>query len=80
MPTSDARPLHVAWHVSTFSADGGGGDCVEAGPVLDGTGRIAVRHSQHPEGPAIIYTRTEWGAFISGVRAGEFDFTNLIPT
>ncbi|MEU9886787.1 DUF397 domain-containing protein [Sphaerisporangium sp. NPDC051011] len=66
--------LPVAWHISSFSADGGGGDCVEAGPVLDGSGRIAVRHSRHPDGPVIVYTPAEWEAFTAGVRAGEFDF------
>jgi hypothetical protein len=36
---------------------------------------VAVRHSRHPDGPVIIYTRTEWEAFIEGVKDGEFDFT-----
>ncbi|GII82786.1 transcriptional regulator [Sphaerisporangium siamense] len=66
--------LSAAWHISTFSADGGGGDCVEAGPVLDGSERVAVRHSRHTGGPVIVYTRAEWEAFVAGVRAGEFDF------
>ncbi|WP_405150758.1 DUF397 domain-containing protein [Sphaerisporangium sp. NBC_01403] len=52
----------------------GGSDCVEAGPILDGTDRIAVRHSHHPDGPVIIYTRAEWNAFLAGVRANVFDF------
>ncbi|MEV6984932.1 DUF397 domain-containing protein [Sphaerisporangium sp. NPDC051017] len=63
----------VAWHISTFSPDAGS-NCVEAGPLLDGSGRIAVRHSHHPDGPTIIYTRAEWDAFLAGVRANEFDF------
>ena len=63
----------AAWHISSFSADGGG-DCVEAGPLTDHTPRIAVRHSKHPNGPTLIYTQAEWKAFISGVRSGEFDF------
>lgn len=70
-----SAPEHapISWHISSFSADGGG-NCVEAGPVNDGTGRVAVRHSKDPDGPVIHYTRTEWDAFVSGVRAGEFDF------
>ncbi|MFC7386873.1 DUF397 domain-containing protein [Sphaerisporangium rhizosphaerae] len=71
---SAQEKLPVAWHISTFSADGGGGDCVEAGPVLDGSGRVAVRHSHDPDGSVIVYTRAEWNAFVSGVRSGEFDF------
>jgi uncharacterized protein DUF397 len=63
----------VAWRVSTRTGNGGG-NCVEAGPVLDGTGRVAVRHSHHPHGQVILYTRAEWEAFIAGAKDGEFDF------
>lgn len=63
----------INWHISTYS-DNGGATCVEAGPLDDGSGRVAVRHSHHPEGTHIVYTRQEWEAFTQGVRAGEFDF------
>jgi hypothetical protein len=63
----------VAWHISTKSANGGG-ECVEAGPLSDGTERVAVRHSDHPDGDVILYTRREWEAFIAGAKDGEFDF------
>jgi hypothetical protein len=36
---------------------------------------VAVRHSHHPAGAAIIYTRAEWEAFIAGAKDGEFDLT-----
>ncbi|MEU9833064.1 DUF397 domain-containing protein [Streptosporangium sp. NPDC048047] len=64
---------NVAWHISTKS-ENGGGSCVEAGPLADDSGRIAVRHSHHPDGQVILYTRAEWDAFIGGVKDGEFDF------
>lgn len=64
----------VAWHISTFSPSNDP-SCVEAGPVLDGSGRVAVRHSQRPDAEVIVYTRAEWDAFLAGVRSGEFDFT-----
>ncbi|SHF31210.1 DUF397 domain-containing protein [Streptoalloteichus hindustanus] len=63
----------VAWHISTFSTSGGG-SCVEAGPLGDGSGRVAVRHSRRPEAEVILYSRAEWAAFVAGVKAGEFDF------
>lgn len=63
----------VGWHISTFS-DGGPPNCVEAGPLNDGTDRVAVRHSRRPEAEVIIYTRAEWEAFLHGVRNAEFDF------
>jgi hypothetical protein len=65
----------VQWHISSRSGDGGGGTCVEAGPLNDSTGRVALRHSQHPNGPVIIYTRAEWDAFVAGAKDNEFDFT-----
>ncbi|MGH2805455.1 MAG: DUF397 domain-containing protein [Thermoleophilaceae bacterium] len=64
----------VDWHISSRSHDNGG-NCVEAGPLRDGSGRVAVRRSHHPDGAVIIYTRAEWEAFTAGVRLGEFDFT-----
>ena len=47
------------------------GSCVEVAE-LDGGG-IAVRNSRHPSGPALIYTRAEIEAFLTGVKNGEFD-------
>jgi hypothetical protein len=63
----------VAWHISTYSANSSA-ECVEAGPLSDGTERVAVRHSHHPDGKVILYTRQEWEAFIAGAKGGEFDF------
>ena len=34
---------------------------------------IAVRNSRYPSGPALIYTRAEVAAFLSGAKNGEFD-------
>ena len=65
----------VQWRISSRSSSGGGGTCVEAGPLNDGTGRVALRHSQHPNGQVIVYTRTEWDAFLAGAKDNEFDFT-----
>jgi hypothetical protein len=57
----------AAWRISSRS---GGGDCVEVGRV---DGSIAVRHSRHPDGGMIVYTVSEWQAFLAGVKGGEFD-------
>jgi hypothetical protein len=46
-------------------------NCVEVAPLADGS--VAVRHSKHPDGLAIGYTRDEFRAFIEGARDGEFD-------
>ena len=47
------------------------GSCVEVAELPGGA--IAVRNSRHPSGPALIYTRAEVEAFLTGVKNGEFD-------
>ncbi|HEU5127581.1 MAG TPA: DUF397 domain-containing protein [Glycomyces sp.] len=71
---SDKELAGIRWQKSTRN-DSNSGQCVEVGPLADGSGRIAVRHSRHPEGSVIVYTRAEWDAFLAGARDGEFDFT-----
>lgn len=51
---------------------GNGGNCVEARKLPDG--RVALRQSTDPDGPALIYTSGEINAFIRGAKAGEADF------
>jgi Domain of unknown function (DUF397) len=65
----------VSWRISSFS-NSTGASCVEAGPLGDGSGRVAVRHSHHPEGNLVVYTRAEWNAFVAGTKSGEFDFAD----
>jgi hypothetical protein len=66
----------IDWRVAARlpSSGGAGGGCVEVGPLLDGSGRVALRHGGHPEIGIIIYSHQEWQAFIRGVKDGEFDF------
>ncbi|PRX01764.1 UNVERIFIED_ORG: uncharacterized protein DUF397 [Actinomadura viridilutea] len=47
------------------------GNCVEIAELPGG--RVAMRNSRHPEGPALIYTRPEIEALILGAKEGEFD-------
>ena len=56
------------WQKSSYSSQSG--NCVEVA-FLDGGG-IAMRNSRHPSGPALIFTRSEWDAFLGGARDGEF--------
>ncbi|ANZ15081.1 DUF397 domain-containing protein [Streptomyces noursei] len=51
---------------------GNGGECVEAMRLRDG--RIALRQSTDPDGPALIYTHREMVSFIEGAKAGHADF------
>lgn len=67
MSMSQAHRSHLAWQTATASA---GGDCVEVAPT---DGAIAVRDSKDPAGPVLLYTPTEWRAFLDGAKRGEFD-------
>ncbi|KUN17582.1 AbaA-like protein [Streptomyces corchorusii] len=49
-----------------------GGNCVEAKPL--GDGRVALRQSTDPDGPALICHQGEIAAFIIGAKAGDADF------
>jgi hypothetical protein len=66
---SAARLPGVSWRKSRHS--GAVGNCVELARLHGG--EIAVRHSRHPDGPALVYTRAEMAAFIAGAKEGEFD-------
>ena len=59
----------VTWLKSRHSGPTGG-NCVEVAFLADGG--VAMRNSRHPDGPALIFTRAEWDAFIGGAKDGEF--------
>nr|WP_107064556.1 DUF397 domain-containing protein [Streptomyces sp. NRRL S-118] len=59
----------AAWIKSSHS--NATGNCVEMAALPDG--RVAVRNSRDPEGPALVYTREEIAAFVAGARDGDFD-------
>jgi hypothetical protein len=60
----------ATWHKSTRS--GVNGNCVEVARLKD---TVAVRDSKNPTGPTLMFTPTEWEAFIHGAKEGEFDLT-----
>lgn len=58
----------VAWRVSSRSGSGGA-NCVEAGPILDGSARVAVRDSKDRSGPALVFPAAAWEAFLADLKA-----------
>lgn len=60
----------VKWRKSSRSGYNG---CVEVA-FLDG--HIAVRDSKDPQGPVLLFTPTEWRAFLGGIRDGQFEFSS----
>jgi hypothetical protein len=66
----DATELVGVTWVKSRHSDPTGGNCVEVA-FLAGGG-VAMRNSRHPGGPALIFTRAEWDAFLGGAKDGEF--------
>jgi hypothetical protein len=58
------------WHKPWSGPNGG--NCLEA--MMLGDGRVALRQSTDPDGPALIYGRAEIDTFIRGAKRGEADF------
>ncbi|HEX5494839.1 MAG TPA: DUF397 domain-containing protein [Mycobacteriales bacterium] len=48
----------------------GGASRVEIAFVDD---MIVMRDSKHPDGPVLVFTRSEWDAFLAGAKDNEFD-------
>ena len=64
---TDSELSPGTWRKSTAS---GSGNCVE---VSFATGAVLMRHSQNPQGLMLSFSLSEWEAFLTGVRDGEFD-------
>ncbi|MHA6623760.1 DUF397 domain-containing protein [Pseudonocardia sp. DLS-67] len=60
----------AVWRKSSRS-NGNGGACVEVADLADGS--RAVRDSKDRGGPTLLFTPSEWQAFVEGVKLGEFD-------
>lgn len=70
-----ATELHgVTWQKSRHSNSQG--SCVEFAKLPGG--KIAVRNSNFPDGPALVYTPAEIQAMLLGVKDGEFDHLTAV--
>ena len=65
-----ARDLGTDGWVKPWSSPNGG-DCLEAKKLSDG--RVALRQSTDPDGPALILEASEICAFVMGAKAGLAD-------
>ena len=63
---SDAERSALFWLKAQRS--GANGQCVE---IASTVGKIAVRDSKDPNGPILVYTRTEFIAFVESARHGK---------
>lgn len=60
---------YVTWRKASCSTSNGGG-CVEVAQPRAAV--VAIRDSKDPDGPKLVFSPREWGAFLAGVKAGEF--------
>lgn len=58
------------WHKPWSGTNGGA--CVEIKKLDDG--RVAVRQSTDPDGPALIWTNRAMRQFVQGAKSGAADF------
>jgi hypothetical protein len=65
-----AEELGDDWHKPW--SGGNGGNCVEALKLRDG--RVALRQSTDPGGPALLYPLSGFAEFIRGAKTGAADF------
>lgn len=66
---SAAELAEATWRKGS---DGDAGDgSVEVAFLSNGN--IGLRDSSNPTGPALIFTPSEWDAFLAGARDGEFN-------
>lgn len=64
---ADSVRADLVWRKSSAS---GAGNCAEV--AFDGDA-VLLRNSQHPSGPMLSFSHSEWDAFLTGARDGEFD-------
>lgn len=66
----DAHRLTSASWIKSSRSGPTGGNCVEVAFLAGG--EIAMRNSRYPDGPALVFTRAGWDAFLEGAKADQF--------
>jgi hypothetical protein len=60
----------LIWRKARRSVNNGA--CVEVAPF---DGRVAIRDSKDPGGPALVCSAAQWQALIDGAKTGQYDHT-----
>jgi hypothetical protein len=68
MVLSPSERAELSWLKAQSST--ANGQCVELAAAAAG---VAIRDSKDPDGPILVYTHSEFQAFLDGARNGEFD-------
>lgn len=59
----------IAWRISSYS-QGASGNCVEVGPILDDSHRVAIRDSTRRTAGTLTAGRTAWTALTTALHTG----------
>ena len=70
------EPACRAWRKSSWS--GNGQDCVEVAETSTASRETSdhsyeVRDSKDPNGPRLLFTRSEWQSFIKSIKSSRYD-------
>ncbi|MFE1318091.1 DUF397 domain-containing protein [Kitasatospora phosalacinea] len=65
---TDIDLSEVRWVKSTYSDNGG--ECIEVAPAASPS-HLPVRDSKDPHGPALVFTKSGFAAFVAAVKSGE---------
>ncbi|WP_020669611.1 DUF397 domain-containing protein [Amycolatopsis nigrescens] len=57
----------------SFASEPNGGNCVEVN--LGNPGLVGVRDTKLTDSPVFVFDRGEWDAFLTAVKAGQFDLS-----
>jgi hypothetical protein len=68
MSSNGSEFSSLSWRKAEYSVNNG--QCVE---LARAGGMIAIRDSKDPAGPVLMYTPSEFHAFLDGAKNGEFD-------
>lgn len=67
LPLMPPTLSNLSWRVARNC---NGGNCIRVAPRAD---MIVIGDSKNPDGPMLSYSRSEWVAFVEGIRQGDFD-------
>ncbi|OLT45401.1 DUF397 domain-containing protein [Saccharomonospora sp. CUA-673] len=71
--TASSRFDPIGW-TKSFASEPNGGNCVEVNfGDRTGDGHVGVRDTKLDDSPVFMFTRGEWSAFLTAVKAGQFD-------
>lgn len=69
-PTTAASMFDPGEWRKSFASEPNGGNCVEVNLT---PGRVGVRDTKLADSPVFVFDAGEWDAFVTAVKAGQFD-------